>query len=1449
MARNGKIITQEDMTARPNGEPTADMLGWQSALIDLSYEPIVVWEWNGAIIEWNTGAERLYGYSRAEAHGRISHDLLSTKHPISLRRFLKKLETDGYWVGEVRHSSKDGRELIVESRQQVIVLDGRRVVMESNRDITERRAGEGQVALLIIISELISKLNNPAELLFAASKAVGEYFKVSRCFFDEVKLEKDLEIVHRDYRRGVPSVAGKHKISAYSSITTEEMKAGRTVANQDSKTDPRTADLYEKTYKPAGERSYVAVPLMRDGQWRASLWIGDDQRRKWTEADVTLLEVVAERIWLAVEKRRNEGELRESIERFAKIFNSSPLAVTITSLKKGKLVDVNDTFVELTGYSRSEAIGRTTTELGLWQNPSQRDEELAVVVREGKVRNSEYRFRTRDGVEIVGLLSAELIEIGGEQCALTVIQDITQRKYAEDELRRIAEFDEAVMGNMGEGLYTVDAEGRVTTMNPAAEKLLGWKFSEISGRNMHEMVHHHYPDGRPFPIEECAGLRTLREGTPIAKQEDVFIHKDGTFFDVIYSSSPLNAADGKVIGLVVVFRDITERKKAEGLLERYRILSEKSGDIIWFLRPDGSFVDVNQAAVDTYGYTRDEFLKMTVRDLRHSSEIGEFQNQLDSARSIGTHFETVHMSKDGTMIPVEVKANSSLFGGERLIMAIVRDVTERKRADEALRKSEELFSRFMQHLPGLAWVKEVDGRYVYANDAAERAFRTPREQLYGESDAALFSPEVAEAFVANDQRALTEGMGVQAVETLEHEDGILHHSIVSKFPILGPDGSAQFIGGMAIDITDQMRAEEALRESEERLQLAQRAGNVAIFDWDIATGKTHMSENMGLFYGEMPRDGEYGKPFWNKYVHVNDLGKVERRVDDALRSGGNEYRDEFRIVGRDGSTRWIEAIAQISRDPSGAATRMYGVNLDITARREAEEKVRLSDNQLRLVTNAIPALISYVDNTGQYRFVNQKFTEWFDLPTDEVIGKSPRDVFGARAYKVLKPRIDEALAGQNCFFETVLNYETIGPRYVHISYISDVGADGTVYGYYGLTQDMTDLKHSEDLLRSSEERIGLMMDSFTEYAIFSMDVDGRIDSWNKGAEVVFGYEQGDIMGLSCEILFSSTDNARGVPLSELKTAKKKGKSSYEGWQVKKDGTDFFASAVVMPLFVGGELTGYAKIASDLTEKKRRDEELRRAHDDLELRVKERTRELAASNSALVQEMGEREVAERQKIDLLGRLVTSQEFERRRIARDLHDQLGQKLTALRLKIASLAEISAENKEFASRVERLQDIAQQLDSEVSFLAWELRPSALDDLGLRDAVGAFVNEWSHHYEISADFHSAGLAKERLEGDAETHLYRIAQEALNNIVKHAQAKHVTVMLERRDNSVILVVEDDGKGFDPVEKARSADSGKSLGLIGMSERAALVGGEVEIESARGKGTTIYVRVPFAANG
>ncbi|MEA2174017.1 MAG: two-component system, chemotaxis family, CheB/CheR fusion protein [Blastocatellia bacterium] len=209
--------------------------------------------------------------------------------------------------------------------------------------------------------------------------------------------------------------------------------------------------------------------------------------------------------------------------------------------------------------------------------------------------------------------------------------------------------------------------------------------------------------------------------------------------------------------------------------------------------------------------------------------------------------------------------------------------------------------------------------------------------------------------------------------------------------------------------------------------------------------------------------------------------------------------------------------------------------------------------------------------------------------------------------------------------------------------------------------------------------------------------------------------------------------------------------------------------------------------------------------------------------------------------LMRLLVTTQEDERRRIARDLHDQMGQQLTALRLRLETIRGRVETDAEAAAQVEQTQAIAMQIESDIDFLARELRPVSLDDIGLKDTLAEYVRSWAAHYELPADFHSTGLDQQRLSPDIETNLYRIAQEALNNIYKHARATRVDVILECRDHLAVLIIEDDGVGFDPEAKT---NLNHGIGLVGMRERAALVGGTLEIESTPGEGTTLFARTP-----
>jgi two-component system CheB/CheR fusion protein len=275
-----------------------------------------------------------------------------------------------------------------------------------------------------------------------------------------------------------------------------------------------------------------------------------------------------------------------------------------------------------------------------------------------------------------------------------------------------------------------------------------------------------------------------------------------------------------------------------------------------------------------------------------------------------------------------------------------------------------------------------------------------------------------------------------------------------------------------------------------------------------------------------------------------------------------------------------------------------------------------------------------------------------------------------------------------------------------------------------------------------------------------------------------------------------------------------------------------------------KLDGVVITFLDITERRAATNQLQRVNENIEKTVQERTSDLSETNANLWIEVYERRESELGRTRLLNQLLTSQEQERHRLARDLHDQLGQQLTAIRLKLEGLRSESGKRRQLSADVTSILSILDQLDSDIDFLAWELRPVVLDDLGLREAIKLYVERWKDHVGVPADFHSSGLDHDRLPTEVENNLYRITQEALNNAAKHSGCSHVSVLLERLDDHVMLIIEDDGVGFGPEQETERTD--QIFGLSGMRERAALIEAKFEIESIPEKGTTVFVKVPLS---
>jgi PAS domain S-box-containing protein len=384
-------------------------------------------------------------------------------------------------------------------------------------------------------------------------------------------------------------------------------------------------------------------------------------------------------------------------------------------------------------------------------------------------------------------------------------------------------------------------------------------------------------------------------------------------------------------------------------------------------------------------------------------------------------------------------------------------------------------------------------------------------------------------------------------------------------------------------------------------------------------------------------------------------------------------------------------------------------------------------------------------------------------------------------------------------------------------------------------------------LLESEHRFHLMTSSVVEYAIVMLDVEGRVATWNAGAERISGYQAEEILGRDFACFYVPEDIGQDKPMRTLQSAASLGRFSEEGWLARRNGSALWASLVMTPLRDRqGDLRGFCMIARDLTEQRRAaetlraevrermraEEELQRLNRSLEALVQERTAELRSTNADLLD-------AKLRLRDLSSQLISAQEQERQHIAREL-DDTGQSLTVIRMDLMEMLRGAA------GATARIPDCIAVTDAAVAHIravVLNLRPTMLDDLGLVDALEWVLDQQARAAGWEATLEGSDIPEE-LPADIRTACFRIAQEALANAVRHANASEVKLQLKMAGGSLELTVSDNGAGFD-VERYRSAEERqKHFGLVTMEERASLVGGSVDIASSPGRGTRIRASFP-----
>jgi PAS domain S-box-containing protein len=359
-------------------------------------------------------------------------------------------------------------------------------------------------------------------------------------------------------------------------------------------------------------------------------------------------------------------------------------------------------------------------------------------------------------------------------------------------------------------------------------------------------------------------------------------------------------------------------------------------------------------------------------------------------------------------------------------------------------------------------------------------------------------------------------------------------------------------------------------------------------------------------------------------------------------------------------------------------------------------------------------------------------------------------------------------------------------------------------------------------LHESEERFRLLVEAVQDYAIFMLDPEGRVSSWNAGAERIKGYTESEILGKHFSCFYPEQDIRAGKPERELEIARREGRVEDEGWRLRKDGSRFWALAVITALKDNkGRILGFAKVTRDFSER-------RQAQETLE----ESQRKLRDSERSLR--------------ELSLRLLRTQDEERRRIARDLHDSLGQYLSVLKMKLDALKTTAIRNKsEGAKELEQSTQLTEEAIKEVRTISYLLYPPMLEELGLKSAIPWYVDGFTTRSGIQTAFKlSPGFG--RLPGDVELVLFRVLQESLTNIHRHSGSTTADVQLSVVGDEVVLTISDKGKGISPQsfeERSQDGMGARGVGLRGMTERVRQIGGRLELSSTP-EGTTVTAVVP-----
>jgi PAS domain S-box-containing protein len=1071
----------------------------------------------------------------------------------------------------------------------------------------------------------------------------------------------------------------------------------------------------------------------------------------------------------AEEELRLQGEITRNLQEGVVLVRASDAVIVYTNPK----------YARIFGYAPGELIGKSVVILNAGSEEAARQTADEIIGALNKTGNwtGELVNRRKDGTEFWSFLHVTTFEHPDHGPVWIAVQsDITERKHAELKLRQAEEKYRLLVERVPAITYIAELgqSGRWHYISPQVETLLGFSPEQW-------MVDRDLWFRQVHPDDRAAVLATDEQSLVSGRYSSEYrlLARDGHIVWCRDEGVVVHGSSGEPPLLQGVIYDITERKLAELQLTTLGHAVEGTAELICITDLEDRFIFVNRAFGENHGYTKEEILGKTP-EILHSphNPPSLLAEVLKQTRLGGWRGEVLDRRKDGTEFPVYLSTSLVKDSTGKVIglMGVAQDITERKRVQESLRA----MAAVVENTDSFVGICTPDMKPIFLNEAGRRmvglnsmeeVMQTRVPDYFWHED----RPRIEAEAIPTLQRT---GRWSGEVRFRHFKTGAPIPTLWNAFIIRDDKGQPVAWATVSPNLTELKRAEQAMRAQRQEEQAILNSVPALIWYKDCHNRILRLNESAAASIGKTVAEME---DTLVEDLYPDDAAKYYQDDLEVINSGQPKLGIVEQLPTASGERRWMQADKAPFFNERGELIGLIVCRVDITERMHAAEALRQSEERLQAIIDNSTAVIYLKDREGKYLLINHRYETLFGVTREQMVGKTDYDVFPRKNADEFHKNDLLVLAKK-----APIQFEEVAPHpdglhtYVSVKF-PFLDTAGKPYAVCGISTDITERKKAEQALQT-QARILENMDE----GVLVYDAHEHILLTNPALDAMFGYARGELIGKSTFGLNPFPPETGAQIAGEIRSLLQTQPSLVrEFLNRRKDGTEFISESRISKLQIDGQWC-QVSVVQDVTKRKRMEKEI----------------------------------------------VEISDREQRRIGQDLHDGLSQLLTGTAFAGKVLEErLAAKSSPEVDQAAKVVALLEQATSEARRVARGLHPVQLEVGGLTSALQELASSVQALFRVACKFNCSDPVPIQDTAVA-THVYRIAQEAVNNAVRHSDGRQINIGLTQRRNTVTLTVVDDGKGLP--EKLRT---GTGMGLNIMAYRAQLIGGTFQVER-RAKGGT-----------